>query len=102
MVDAVYRVDGPPPAPEYPRDRQNQSLTVSGNFVFEPGSGGDSNVSSVSRMVSYSGRGNPIHIHRFQFSASEDGLLSVSLRVDTPSQVAIYVGSAECRLVDCV
>ena len=102
MIDAVYRVDGPAPAPEYPPEYHSQPITVGGDFVFQPSSGGERSVSSFSRTVRYAGRGNAIHVHRFQFSTREDGVLSVSLQVGTPSQVVIYNGSAECTRVDCV
>jgi hypothetical protein len=102
MVDAVYRVDGPPPAPEYPRQHQSQPITVGGDFFFEPNSGGDRQVSSLNRSVRYAGRGKAIHVHRFQFTAREDGMLSVSLLVGTPAHVVVYNGGVECKRVNCV
>lgn len=101
MVDAIYRVDGPPPAPEYPSRYQSQPIDVRGDFNFEPASGGDREVSSFNQTVRYAGRGRAVHVHRFQFSSSEDGLLNVSVLVGTPERVVVYNGSVECKRVNC-
>jgi hypothetical protein len=99
---AIYRVDGPPPASAFPAAMRGNPIDVEGDFTFEPTSGPAQHVGHFSDTATYRGRGLPIFRQRVSFSAAQDGLLVVMLRIGTGSGVVVFNGSVPTERVNCV
>ena len=99
---AIFRVDGVPPASQFPASARSKPIDIEGNFTYEPNNGPDLDVGHFTANASYAGRGNPVFRQRVSFSNAEDGVLGVMLKVGTDAGVRIYNGGVQCERVNCV
>ena len=99
---AIYRVDGPPPAPAFPAAMRSHPIEVEGDFTFEPSAGPTQHLGRFSETTTYAGRGMPVFRKRMSFSSDVDGVLGAMLKIGTRSDVRIYNDSVPCERVDCV
>jgi hypothetical protein len=98
---AIFRVDGAPPAPQFPAAARSTPIDIEGSFTYEPDNGPAQDVGHFTANASYRGRGNPVLRQRVSFSSAEDGVLGVMLKVGTDAGVMIHNGGVQCERIDC-
>jgi hypothetical protein len=98
---AIFRVDGPPPASQFPAAARSKPIDIEGAIHYEPNNGPIQDVGTFSGTASYRGRGNPVFRQRLSFSSAEDGVLSVMLKIGTDAGVVVYNGGVPCERINC-
>jgi hypothetical protein len=98
---AIFRVDGPPPASQFPAAARSKPIDIEGAIHYEPNNGPMQDVGTFSGTASYRGQGNPVFRQRISFSSAEDGVLSVMLKTGTDAGVMVHNGGVPCERIDC-
>ncbi len=98
---AIFRVDGPPPASQFPAAARSKPIDIDGAIHSEPNNGPIQDVGTFSGTASYRGQGNPVFRQRISFSSAEDGVLSVMLKIGTDAGVMVHNGGVPCERINC-
>jgi hypothetical protein len=99
---AIFRVDGPPPASQFPAAARSKPIDIEGSLHYEPNNGPTQDVGTFTANASYRGHGQPVFRQRISFSSAEDGVLAVMLKVGTDLGVVIHNGGVPCERINCV